>query len=65
MLLGRREEQAAIEAAPSPEEHCQAQFFAAEFLLLRADRGDKAINHLRSAADTCPGNLNDVTLSVG
>jgi tetratricopeptide (TPR) repeat protein len=55
MLLGRRDEEAAIEAAPYPDEHCEAQFFAAELLLLRADGRGKAMDYLRSAADTCPG----------
>ena len=55
MLLGRRDEQAAIEVASYPNERCEAQFFAAELLLVRADNREKAIAHLRSAAETCPG----------
>jgi lipoprotein NlpI len=53
MFLGRRTEQATLEAGGSPSELCEAQFFVAERLLLRENR-TAAIDRLRSAVDTCP-----------
>ena len=53
MFLGRRTEQATVEAAGSlGEQLCEAQFFIAELLLLREKHTD-AIGGLRSAVDTC------------
>jgi hypothetical protein len=51
--LGKRSLDAMREAAKSPDEKCEADFYAGEWHLLRGNRTD-ATTGLQAAADTCP-----------
>ena len=53
LLLGSRTIAATLAAAATPAEHCEAQFYGGEWMLLHGDRGG-AITALRDAEGSCP-----------
>jgi lipoprotein NlpI len=53
LYLGRREPAATRDAAGTPEERCEAQFYVGEWKLLRGSKAD-ATTDLQGALDSCP-----------
>ena len=53
LYLGRRQPDAALDAASEDTERCEAQFYIGEWHLLR-DETTEAATALRVAAETCP-----------
>jgi hypothetical protein len=53
MFLGRLTPEAALVAAHSPGERCEAQFYFAEWLLLHG-KDNEASEPLHAAVDACP-----------
>ena len=53
LLLGSRTAEAALAAASTPAQKCEAQFYVGEWKLLHADKAG-AVAALQAAADSCP-----------
>ena len=51
--LGRRDADATVAAARSPDERCEAQFYVGEWQLAQGNR-DAAKRYLEEAAGICP-----------